>query len=461
MRNSLIIASLLFSCLLQAQRTAVYTDVEHGYMDGRAYFDAAVYGSAIIGFNDILEYNPPAYQPNNKLLTTHAEFAKAQAAIRMELPEAELMVLNFIEKHEPDPVATEAVIEIAHYYFASRKYDKALEYYSRVDPENLTPEQRSEIVFNQGYAYFLKKEFTMAEKAFAQVRSPQSAYYHPANYYQGMCKFIEGDYPGAVKNFERANKSELYNKYVPYYKTLLYFAMRDFDKVIDYGVPQLSQLKLFKETEMRHLIGQAYFEIGDYASALPYLEKYAANVGKLKPGELYQLAFAQYQTGDCERASKTFIELSSLENPMGQRANFYVADCNLKNGDKRVARNAFRSVSKMDFDPKLQEEALFNYGKLSAELNYDKDAIQTLDAIPIGSTHYAEAQQVLDDVFTYTQDFASALKTLEELDELSPTLKAAYQRLSFMRGIQLMTDGNIKAADLAFITSETYPVDAD
>ena len=104
MRNSLIIASLFVSCLIQAQRTSVYTDSELGYMDGRAYFDAAIYGNAIIGFNDILDYNPPVYQPNNKLLTTHAEFAKAQAAVRMELPEAELMVLNFIEKHEPDPV---------------------------------------------------------------------------------------------------------------------------------------------------------------------------------------------------------------------------------------------------------------------------------------------------------------------------------------------------------------------
>jgi len=461
MRISLIIASVLFTSLLQAQRTSVYTDSEGGYMDGRAYFDASVYGSAIVGFEDILDYNPPVYQPNNKLLTSHAEFAKAQAAVRMGLPEAELMVLTFIEKHEPDPIATEAVLEIAHYYFASRNYDKAIEYYSMVSPESLSDEQRTAVVFRQGYAFFLKKDFVQAEKAFSQVRSPQSEYYYPANYYQGMCRFIEGDYVHAVESFERANKSDLYSKYVPYYKTLLYFAMQDFDEVVNYGAPQLSQPNLFKETEMRHLIGQAYFETGDYTRALPYLEKYAENVGKLRPGELYQLAFTQYQTGDCAKASNTFIELSALENPMGQRANFYIADCNLRDGEKRVARNAFRSVSKMDFDPALQEEALFNYGKLSAELNYDKEAIQTLDAIPKESAHYAESQQVLDDVFSYTQDFASALNTLEELDELSHTLKTAYQRLSFMSGIQLLTDDNMKAADMAFVKSETYAIDAD
>lgn len=428
-------------------------------MQGRAYFDAAVYGAAMVEFNDILEYDPPVYHSDNSLLTTHAEFAKAQAAVRMELPEAEIMVLNFIEKHEPDPVATEAVLEIANYYFASRKYDQAIEYYDRVHSEGLSSELKSSVLFKKGYANFLNKNFALAEKSFASVRS-QSEYYYPANYYLGMCKFIEGDFNGAVVSFEKANKSDAYRKYVPYYTTLLHFAMRDFDEVIAYGTPKLSQTSLFKETEMRHLIGQAYFETGDYARAIPFLEQYAESIEKLKPGELYQLAFAQYQIGDCEKASKTFVELSSLKNPMGQRANFYIADCNLVSGDLRMARNAFRSVSKMDFDLELQEEALFNYGKLSAELNYDKEAIQTLDAFTPSSKYYAESQKVLDDVFTYTQDFATALATLEEFDALSLTLKAAYQRLSFMHGIQLMNDANLTEADAAFKKSETYPVDA-
>ena len=444
-----------------AQRTAVYTDKDAGYVTGEMYYDAKVYAAAMHVYDPANAPSLPPFEPMSESLRSNADFRRAQAAVRRDLPEAENMVLAFIRDNEPNPIASEASLEMAQYYFADRQYEKAIQYYGRLSTDDLSPDQREEVLFRIGYAHFVRKEYTESRQALAQAsRNSSSRFYHPANYYLGMCHFIEGDYDSAVARFKKVEGSEEYMDYVPYYTSLLYFALRDFENVIAHGEPFLETRELYNEEEIRHLVGQAYFELKQYDLALPYLEHYEQNTGKMRPGEFYQLAYAQYQIGLCDKASETFKEIASLENPMGQRANFYIADCNLQTGNHREARNAFRSVSKMDYDPNLQQEALFNYGKLSAELNYDRDAIHTLNSIPLSSTFYPEAQEVLDDVFAYTQDHGNALAALDEIDELSPRLKSAYQRLSLMMAFQYMSDGNLKAADDAFVLANKYPLDA-
>ena len=460
MRTILIALACLVSQIAVSQRTSVYTDNASGYMSGRSYFDADVYGASIQSFDDFEKHHLPVYEPNVELLKSHADFAKAQAAIRMDLPEAEMLVLNFIEEHESEPVASQAALEIAHFYFADRDYDKAIEYYNMTSASDLDESERQQVLFRLGYAYFAKQEFDKAERLLAKVsNNPQGEYYYPANYYVGMCKFIEGDFANAVERFKKVGDSEEYHKYVPYYTSLLYFAMHDFENVIAHGEPELETKRLYNESEIRHMVGQSYFELKDYKKALPYLVAFEQQSNKMRPGEFYQLAYAHYQLDNCDESTAAFKEIASLQNPMGQRANFYIADCNLKNGNLREARNAFKSVSRMDYDPELQEEALFNFGKLSAQLDYDKDAIHTLDGIASSSPYYPEAQTILDDIFAYTSDYSNALATLSEMESLSPKLQGAYQRLSFTHGVQLMSDDNLSAASEAFSQSLKYPVD--
>ena len=42
----------------------------------------------------------------------------------------------------------------------------------------------------------------------------------------------------------------------------------------------------------------------------------------------------------------------------------------MQKGDKKRSKFGFGEASKMDFDKKLKEEALFNYAKLSYETSY-------------------------------------------------------------------------------------------
>ncbi|HLF65758.1 MAG TPA: tetratricopeptide repeat protein [Saprospiraceae bacterium] len=449
-----------FCFTVSAQQTEVYTDAQHMLRAGDDFYASGLFSQAFNAYDEATQLLQPIIEPQYELLKRDVVLGKAKSALRMDHPEGERLMLDFILTHRPDAVSNSATIELADFYFNSGDYEKAISYFSMLYSPELNAEMLSEVRFKHGYSYFVRKEFTPAEAVLGEVRELRTVYHYPVNYYYGMCKFFKEDYEGALVSFEKVAQSEKYRDFAPYYITQIYFARGEYEKVITYAEPKLSYAGLKNKEDMRLLLGRAYFETENYTSALPHLHAYATQVGTMRAEDFYQLAFAQYQSGDYTSASENFKHVASQENLLGQRANFYLADCYLKTGDLQSARTAFRNVSKMTFDETLREEALLQFGKVSAQLNYDAEAIQALDAIPATSPWREEAQKALRDVFYHTRDYVMALSTLESFSTLSPTLKEAYQQVSLHRGIQLMQDGKVADADQMFAQVQTYPIRA-
>lgn len=74
---------------------------------------------------------------------------------------------------------------------------------------------------------------------------------------------------------------------------------------------------------------------------------------------------AQYKLKEYTKAIGTLKALGDQNTEMGMYAMFYMADSYLRINDKSAARNAFFKASGKKFDPAINEEALFNYAKLS------------------------------------------------------------------------------------------------
>jgi len=126
---------------------------------------------------------------------------------------------------------------------------------------------------------------------------------------------------------------------------------------------------------------------------------------------------------------------------VGQSASYYLGDIELKQGNGQGARIAFGTASRLTFDPALQQEALFNYAKLSYELGYPADAITAIQSIQPSSQYYLQGQELLGEVFTTTEDYQRALDMLERMPNRSPRLEQAYQRAAFSRGLELLNNG--------------------
>lgn len=456
---ALLLGILWLSVPLFAQQTTVFTEANQAYKRGMELYEQGVFAKAQSEFRQAVDLLRPVNEPGNEQLRMQSELYFAKSAVQLKQPEGERLILDFIRTYSPDPVAVQALVDLANYYYNAEEYDKAIEYFSQVEMSGMSQQQRAESKFKFGYAYFVSKRFADAKNQFQDIKDYQGDYYFPTNYYLGLCYFFEGNYQEAIKGLRIAEQSPKYKPLIPYYISQIYFAERQYEELIAYAEPRLSERGLQKSDEIKQLLGQAYFEKQNYTKALPLLEAYAEKTSKLSESEFYQLGYTQYKTGNYRNAARSFEPLTNVNSKLGQYAMYYQADSYLKLGQKQSARTALGSAKRMDFDPIIKEEATFNYAKLAYELKDPREAIASLQDIGPSSRYYAEAQTLMSEIFLNYRDYKQALDILKNMKNKTPQLRESYQKVAYYRALQLLQQDDLTGAKDLLTESLKDPID--
>jgi tetratricopeptide (TPR) repeat protein len=441
----LVFVSISFS--LHAQKTSVYSDINAHYKEGLRLFAEGVYIAAKKEFETVLTDPHLSVEPEYKTLLLYSEYYSAISSLRMKMEDADLMVTEFIKRHRPDPIAEKANLEVANFHFDQKNYNDALVYYKLMDTRGLPADMLSEIRFKEGYSYFYKKDFKNAEVSFKQVKDLKGEYYFPTNYYLGMSQYFLAKYDDAIASFQVASKSIKYADLIPYYITQIYFSQGQYDKLLAYTKPILDGTKkVDKEDLIRRMVGHTYFHKKDYSNTLKFLEEFEKGKQSLEEADYYALGYSNYVTKKYDKAIPYFTAISTQQSELGQNSNYYLADCYLRSGNTLSARTAFYNVSKLPYQATIREEALFNYGKLSAELGFDRESVTTLNSFTPQSKYYDEGQNIIGDVLARTRDYDYALKIIESIKTPGQKLKSAYQQLAYKRSLQLINDDRLSEA---------------
>lgn len=444
---------------IQAQQTTVFTAATEKFNQGVELYEAGLAGKAREVFEELNRSLDNVPDAGTRLLQQKAELYLAKCAIMMDLPDGEKLILDFIRSNNPDPLAQEALLDLANYNFNDKNYTKAIEHYLEASKGNLSPSQRAELKFRLGYAYFVTRQFDKAGSTLEEVRSVQNDNFYATNYYLGLCYFFEGKYGEAAAALRSIEASSKYSKYIPYYICQIYFAQAKYSELISYAVPRIKNDQPKNFTEINQLVGQSYFETGGYAEALPYLEYYASLTGNLREEEFYQLGYVQYLAGKYPEAIRSLRELNGINSATGQYAMYYLGDCYLKTGDKTSARSAFSYAKRLDFNPEIKEEALFNYAKLSYESNDPTEAIAALQELQPDSRFYNESQDLLADILLSYRNYRQAMEIIEKLPNRTPAIQRSYQRVVYLRALQLYQSNQFEEAKTLFERSLEFPID--
>ena len=115
----------------------------------------------------------------------------------------------------------------------------------------------------------------------------------------------------------------------------------------------------------------------------------------------------------------------------------------------------------MDFDKKIQEDANLNYAKLSYEIGNSYQSVPDvlanfLQKYP-NSTEKVEIESLLINSYITSKNYRGALELLEKNKSSN---RAAYQKVTFYRGLELYTDASYRAALDMFKKSIAEPRDA-
>ena len=447
--------------LLAQPQSSVYRDVNESYNRGLHFYEEGLYGKAREEFALFLEQVRNIERFKEATHVAEARLYDGMAALRLQRPDGERLLLDFIADYQPSAVANKAIEEIGDFYYAEGQYKKSLEYFEKIDDRSLSNAKLAELTFKKGYAAFVLKDFNQSIRHFDKIKSLESdANYPHTNYYHATASFFQGNNDQALAGYKVAEKNNGYKKIVPYNITQIYFAKRQFKELIGYAEPLYKNDKsLLNRVDIGQLIGQSYYELGDYNTALTYFEAYVAAKPKVSKDILYQLAVLQMNKKDYKSAVNNFSELTNVEGDMATNARYNLAVCYVNQSKKQDAYMIFKALDKSKLSESMAEDVKFNQGKLAAELGAESEAIELLQEIPNTSKYYGESQVLLSDLFLNSKDYARALKLIRELKTKTPKIKEAYQKVAFYQGVETYRTGNKADADKLFAESLNNPID--
>ncbi len=453
----LIFTNLLASPGVHAQEPSGLADPYRVFADGQALFEKEKYGAAQALFNKFAGMDRTTPGP----LAERAEYLSALCAVRLYNDDARYLLYRFVNTHPESPLYNEAVFEMGKLAYRDRQYANTVKWLARVDPLDLTGEDRAEYYFMAGYSHFRRKEYARARVDFYEILDARNKYRAPALYYYSHIHYEQGNYETALKGFLELGPDDTFSPIVPYYVTQIYFIQKKWDQVINYAKPLLDSVTESRYGEMAKIIGEAYFHKDMFREAVPYLEKYHEKVSYNTSEDKYQMAYAYYMAGNYEKARDYFRMVSIGNTELSQSANYHLADCYIKLGDKPQARLSFYAASNMDYDAEIKEDALFNYAVVTYELSISpfNEAVQGFSkyiSLYPASERTDEAYNYLVLAFMDTRNYRAALAALERIRTKTPDIEKSYQRVAFFRGLELFKNLSFTEAIEKFDASLEY-----
>lgn len=451
-KNRILLISvftMLFLGGIKAQKTMVYSPPESYYQDALALFNKNQFGSAQDLFQKTIERIHDPYSN----MRINAEYYNAICAVELFNSNAEILLQNFIAEHSESTHIKYIYFQLGKFQFRKKAYNRAIKSFKEVDIYDLSETDREEYYFKAGYSYFRRKHIPMAKKYFYELLNKNdSKYRDPATYYYSHIAYTEGNYSTALKGFLSLKENESFKKIIPYYITHIYYLQENYDQLLSIATKLLDNSIESRKPEIARLIGEAYFRKGEYEKAIPYLDQFYALSGNTANDESrYLMAYSYYKTGNYEKAIYYFKTLSVGSDTVSQNANYHMAFCYLQVDKPRFALNAFKYAYSINKNAAITEDALYNFAKLSYELAYNpyNQAIiafrNYVDNYP-KSEHRAEAMEYLTKMYMSTRNYAEAMQSIEQIQNKSPELMIAYQRIVYARGVELFGAGKYDEA---------------
>jgi TolA-binding protein len=453
MKNqSLTLFAIILSISATAQQSVFYNDPQAKFKEAKEYFQKEQYSLAYPLFKELLQSVLETDKSNNAIITEEINFYTLACALKQNESRAEQLAREYINLEKNNARVQQMNFHLGEYYYRQQKFADAAQLYEQASIANLNNREIGDMKFHQGYSYFNLQRFNEAKPLFNSIRQiKDDPNYFDANYYYGFLAFRDKQYNEALQCFKIVENEKNYSTIVPYYIAQIYYIQGKKEEALAYAKEKIKKGNNYYDVEMNQLLGHGYFERGEYNDALPYLQAYVNKASKVRREDLYELSYAYYQAKQYNKAIEGFKQLSGKEDSLSQHAMYLLGDAYLKTGQKSNARNAFLFCALNSSSPLLKEVSKYNYAKLSFELGYQDEALNSLKSFlneyP-NSIYNTDAKDLLVSVLANTNNYADALNLIQIMNKPSENAKKLYPRILFGRATEFINDGQLSNADV-------------
>jgi len=448
---------------LKAQNTIYNSAEDRNFRAGMELIEKEKFSAARDQFELYLR------KAEGKIQKGDAEFYIAYCALNLDNSDGSILIADFVKRRPNHPKAAKAYYNLGVVNFKNKDYINTSKYLRMVRPTVLSSEEQIEADFKIGYSEYARKRNKEATTYFDLAKRAQSPYYADANYYSGYIAYNAENYDKALIDLKRAEATPKYMDKVPVMISGAYYKQDRYDELFGYaeGIKgaEKTKRKIANLDQVYLLTAEALYKEERWKASTEYFGYYTKLASRNLSSEiLYRLGYAQFMDGQDEAAINSFKRVALSRAQIGQYASYYLGRLYVKQENYLFAAAAFKKASELEFNKTIQEESAFNFAKVHFQAGNYSPVILALDRFMKrypASDYIPEANNLLGEAFLNTNDYSRAVAFIEKIEDKSPRIQEAYQKVTFFKGTEFYNAARYDNSVQMFNKSIEYPVDKD
>ncbi len=418
--KTLFIFYFLFSFSIQT-----YADCD-SFKKGLELFDKNFYVLAQSLFDNYIECG------SSEFLLEKSYYYSAVCSKEIYSQDAIFKFFDYIENYPEGVFVNDAYFNLGSIYFEKQKFKEAHSWYIKVKRESLDDFYSNLYFFRHGYTCFEDSLYKKSLFLFNNI-TKKSFYYNLGIYFSSHIYFLQSKYNLALEGFSKLSSIKGLSEISSYYKAVIYYKQKRYDELIDYGELKIREQSIKKQTHIKSLIAQSYYNLEMYEKCVKAFLKDSSFV--YSDQAMYKFGYSLYKIDSIDYAIKVFESINSSVDSLSQYVSYYLGNCYLKKDNKRYAVNSFSHAKNYNNDIFIKEDAHYKYINLCFDLNWEFENLY--DEILLYQEKFSDSEnsetvkKLLIDYFTFTKDYNNAFSVLDKKASLDFLEKNAYQRISF------------------------------
>ncbi|MDP3452349.1 MAG: tetratricopeptide repeat protein [Bacteroidales bacterium] len=415
-----------------------------GYKKAVELFDKGLFSSAGKEFESLLL----STGSEKKALIADIEAYLTLIAIERGTPDFEARYNNMESNFSLTTLMSEIRLRFGSTLFDKEDYNGAFKIFALIKPGDLSKNQLNEFYFKSAYAHFRTGNTTEALSMFNRVSGAgYNVYTNPSIYYSAHVHYIRRDFRKAVELFMKIESDPRFSLLSRYYILESRFMLKDYNYVTIQGESLYPQLSGELKMKSARIISEAFFALDNTDRAKFYFEKYSTQSSNLSRKDIYYSGILAYAQKSYNEAIELLRQVISENDTLTQNAAYHLGRCYIEIKNKFEALGSFRLASEGSFDLSIKEDAMFNYAKLSFDLNSDITVFRRyLDTFSPPQEKFNEIQNYIATSYLLKQDYKSAIDILRTIRNPSVKDYTNLQKATFLRGMQLINLGAFRDA---------------
>ncbi|MCF0167844.1 MAG: tetratricopeptide repeat protein [Bacteroidales bacterium] len=442
-------AALLTSFSLSAQ------DVRTRLDQAKTLYNKGMYVTA----EKELDQIAASMTDHRSLLYSEVVANKVMCAIALGRADMEGLLKNFENEFPADPQLDMIKFSLGSYWFDNANYEPALDVFNQIKTNHLYKSVRNEYYFKRGYCSMRVGNYEQSVQDFSKVfKSSANPYSTPSRYYCGYVHYLNKDFDRAFSCFEKTMKDKRFAANSGYYACECRFMQKEYDYVIDYGPDLYERLSPELKANLARMVSESYFAKNDNYNAKKHLDLYLSGAGEVSRKDSYYAGVLSYSMGSYPAAIEAFKPVVSDTDEIGQSAYYYSANSYLKHRNKLAALKCFQSAASCDFDKEIKEDAMFNFAKLSFDVNQDISQFEKYAEAYPSSGKEDVINTYMSASFLLQKDYQAAIDLMRKIKNPTPDVERNLQKAYLYRAAALMDNGGYSSA--ADLLQEAISLDA-